>query len=824
MRRVARVCLAAVVLLVALSGCAPAWVEAGQESVGQRLTLTMGHAIGQTFVAGHGGLSGIQVFLEPVTSCSGGSLRLELLAEPGATEVLAGATIPATTVTAPGYYAFRFAPQPDANGRYYYGRFSLVDGGCAAVNLAAGPANAYRNGSAYSDDRPLDAQVTFRLDYDRAGMVSDLLSWGLGAAGVVAFAAFAFVLPAAALLLWAGGRQRPDWASLATGAGGLGLALYPLLMVWADVAGVRLGVLHAWLPGVLALLYVTYRGRTAWRGLSRRLRSWAASEAVWADGALLLVVALLVLTRLLVVRGLDGPSWGDSVQHAAQAQLLVDNGGLFRSWEPYAPYTSLTTHFGFATVAALLQWGLGWDVLKATLIAGQLVNVLAALGWYPLAVRLAPGRRWAGVGAVLVAGLLAPTPADYANWGRFAQLAGQAVLPIALWLLVEALDRQRGAWRLAALAGVALAGMALCYYRMPYYYAPFVAAWLIAWGVPALRRRWRDWLRAGGKLVATAVAALLLLVPWALRVVGGKLAASVETGTQVTYTWARVVAEYDIWRRVGDYVPPALLALAAVALVVLLARRRWEAVAAGLWALGLAGLVATRLVNLPGANLIDNFAVLIAFYMPVGLLCGCLLAEVSAAVTAVGRRVAPPSLALLVLVVGLWGAKERLATIDPQYIMVMRPDVRAARWIVTNTPPTARFLVEGFRIYNGRSVVGADAGWWLPLMAGRANTMPPQYALLNEVPAEPTYSADVVGLVQQLEQVDVGSVEGMAVLCGAGVTHVYLGQGQGNVGAGVVQLYSAAELSQATRRSEVYHSDLVRIYAVNDGACAGGGG
>ncbi len=109
-------------------------------------------------------------------------------------------------------------------------------------------------------------------------------------------------------------------------------------------------------------------------------------------------------------------------------------------------------------------------------------------------------------------------------------------------------------------------------------------------------------------------------------------------------------------------------------------------------------------------------------------------------------------------------------------------------------------------------------------MAGRANTMPPQYALLNEVPADPTYSTAVVDLVKQLEQVDVGSPEGMALLCDAGVTHVYLGQRQGNVGSGVVQLYSAAELAQAAGLTEVYHHDLVRVYAVDDGACSGGGG
>lgn len=813
-------------LLVAalLGGCAPGWVQGAQETTSQRLTLTQGHSVGQTFVARHGGLNAVQVFLEPVTACTAGTLRLELLPEPGAGEVLATATLPLASVTAPGYYALALPQQRASNGRYYYARLSLADAACTAVAIGAAPATTYLQGSAYSDDRPFDAQTAFRLTHDRGGMVLDLLSWAVGSLGVLAFAAFAFAVPGLALLLWATGGQRPAPPLLLAGAGGLGLALYPLLMVWADQVGVRLGALYALLPGAAGLLYLAFALRAARRGLPGRLRAWARSETVWAHLMALAVLGLVVLTRLLAVRGLDGPSWGDSVQHAAQAQLLVDNGGLFRSWEPYAPYTSLTTHFGFATVAALLQWGLGWDVLRATLIAGQLVNVLAVLGWYPLAVRLAGGQRWAGVGAMLVAGLISPTPADYANWGRFAQLAGQAVLPVALWLLVEALDRPRRGWWPAALGGVALAGMALCYYRMPYYYAPFVAGWLLVWGLPVLRRRWREWLRAAGQLAVTAGAALLLLVPWALRVAGAKLVASVETGTRTVYTWAKVAAEYDIWRHVALYLPLALLGAAAVAVIAMLLRRRWQAAGAGLWALGLGGLVATRLVNLPGANLIDNFAVMIAFYMPVGLLCGWLLAEAAAVAKAHARRVAQPLLSVVVLGLGLWGARDRLATMEPSFVMVTRPDVQAMRWVTAYTPPSARFLVEGFRIYNGRSAVGADAGWWLPLMAGRANTMPPQYALLNEAPEDPGYSTAVVDLVKGLETAGVGSPEGLSLLCRAGVTHVYLGQGQGSVGSGAVQLYSAAELANAPGLTEVYHHDLVRIYALADGACAGGGG
>ena len=105
----------------------------------------------------------------------------------------------------------------------------------------------------------------------------------------------------------------------------------------------------------------------------------------------------------------------------------------------------------------------------------------------PLSRRIAGGNRWAGIGTIIVAGLLMPMPAFYVNWGRYAQLAGQVVLPIAIWLLWDFLEPKRLSWPAYGLACVSLAGLALSYYRMPFYYAVFVLAWLLLWALP----RWR---------------------------------------------------------------------------------------------------------------------------------------------------------------------------------------------------------------------------------------------------------------------------------------------------------------------------------------------
>jgi hypothetical protein len=160
-----------------------------------------------------------------------------------------------------------------------------------------------------------------------------------------------------------------------------------------------------------------------------------------------------------------------------------------------------------------------------------------------------------------------------------------------------------------------------------------------------------------------------------------------------------------------------------------------------------------------------------------------------------------------------------MAIVEPFSILVTRPDVEAMNWIRDNTAPGARFLVQGFRVHDGKSAVGSDAGWWIPLLAGRENTIPPEYALLTEAPLEAGYGRRVVGLVEGLEENSVASPEGLELLCDWGVTHVFIGQQQGLVGFGAKQLFSPQDLRTSAAFRPVYQHDRVSIFALNEQEC-----
>ena len=775
--------------------------------------LAPGQPVGQTFLARHGGLSGFEIFLVPESGLPA-TLTLHLRTDPAATTDLSTASLRLPIDAESGFYRFSFPGVENSHAEYYY---AVVEAAEPGISVALAEGARYLDGAAYQAHKPLDAQTAFRLAYEPGFMILDLLRAMIRWIGLLAVSGLLFVVPGWALLAWLLPERRLTWAELLGLAVGVSLALYALLLLWTDLVGLHLGALYAWLPVVFGLAALVWRYRT-WRPSQGRdaLQRWARSGALWPDLTFMVVLGLAFWVRLLVVRTAEAPLWGDSVQHATIAQLLLDNGGLFDSWDPYAPYRSLTVHFGFPTAVALESWVTRTDSVQGTLLVGQLINGMAALTLYPLAVRFAKGNGWAGTGAALVVGLLSPMPAEYVNWGRYAQLAGQVILPVALWLLWEVVQSDTPPWKAACLAGSTAAGMGLAYYRMPFYYATFVLAWLLGWGLPHWRLNIRLWFRGLIRLVLVAGVTLLLLLPVGLRLAGGHLAAGLGASVTTVSPLDAVLADYRVWRNISRYVPPPLLIAALIALIWSMLRRRWVVASIGLWVLALSSLVAGQLIRLPGANYMQNFAILIALYIPAGLLIGWLIGQVA---ELAGRWTKQWTMALALLAVAAWGFVGQAKVVQARFVMVTHPDTQAMAWIEQSTPPESLFLVEGYRIYGGLSAVGADAGWWIPLLAHRHNTMPPQYALLSEAPVQPGYSQDVVDLVTRLETTSPASAEGIQALCEWGVTHVYVGQGHGEVGIGAIQLFSPGELAGNPAFDQIYHRDRVSVFALDPTAC-----
>jgi hypothetical protein len=809
----------------------PAQLGAVGENVGE---IRGEHTTGQTFVAQHDGLQAVEVLLATYARKNTQPIVFHLRQDPQSAVDLRTVSLPAAEIADNEFHRFSFEPIADSHLQRYY--FAISSPGSEpgdAITAWIGPADGYREGSLYIDGQAREGQMIFKLGYDNAYAVSGLFRDFLSGLPVILAAVALFVLPGLALLMCLVPVWSWDWLTALIVACGLSAAMFPLLLLFSRAFGVRWNSILAWLFLAVCFVLVIWRvsrvvaqhrvqsSRLEWRRLVRR-----PTPEIWLLGA---VVILVIGVRWFVVRQLSVPMWGDSHQHSYITQLMLENGGLFDSWEPYSPYASLTVHFGFHAATAFFHWVTGKDVLSSVILVGQIFNALAVLVLYPLAVRISRGSsepdrsgRWAGLAAVLVAGLLMSMPMEYVNWGRYPQLAGQTILLVALWLLWVSADHQgKGEWTFTLLAGFAAAGMALTYYRMPYYYAAFVLVWLLFYGLGEWRRNTSQWFTVLKRVALVGLVAVFLVLPWRSNLTGGRLATALAQGVRAAPSVERVWADYRAWQDIDLYVPIYLCVLSLVGMVWSVAKRQWVVTMLGFWSAILASFVAARLIHMPGANQMQSFAILIALYIPVGLVVGWMVGQLSAAVADRWEARGAGMVVVALLVVAVLGSRERVAVVDPAYALVSQADTVALDWINDNTPSNATFLVNGFLIYGGRSVVGSDAGWWIPFLAGRNNTMPPQYALLNEVEAIPGYGGRVVQLVADLNEHAPTSTEGLEELCAFGVTHIYIGQGQGKVAReDLTPFLIPSDLVASPFFELQYHQDRVWIFAVKGDACS----
>jgi hypothetical protein len=811
-------------LLLSLVACAPIVKDGQPGTASTQVVLQSGQMVGQTLLARDRGLQGIEIFLRPETAGTG-EIQLHLRADPQSSTDLAVSALAVQSITAPGWVRFTFPPQNDSRRKDYYLLLELQ--GTGRVWVDAAPGDTYLEGALYQNASPLDAQMTFRLVYDPGQLFLGILAQAGSWLGILGIAIFLFILPGWALLalLW------PDWDALAWGerlglAGGMSLALYPLLFLWTDIIGLHLGPLYAWLPAIAATGVLVWRNR-AWRpgNIGEAVRVWRQSENAWSDAAFVVLIALIVATRFWVIRSLDVPMWGDSYQHTMMAQLLVDNSGLFNSWLPYAELQTFTYHFGFHTAVAAFHWISALDMPQAVLWTGQILNILAVIALYPLATRVG-GNRWAGVGAVLVAGLLSPMPMSYVNWGRYTQLAGQVILPGAIYLAWTTLETKARDWRLIGLVWIALAGLALTHYLV----SIFAGLFFVAFFLLRVQRGKVRTLFVNITLLLAGV--VVLFLPWFVHVFIGKLP-NIFTYyvTAPTKAASTFLQGFNTIGNISMYLPITLWLLLLLCIAWGFCRREKNVVLVGLW--WFLNLLATnpQWLCLPGEGVITNFTLFIASYIPAGVLIGAgfgwlylslrgaffpgTARQGRCAKLSPGRRwVYSFLLLLLVTGIGLWSAHQRLG--DMQVMpsaLVTRPDIRAAEWIRENTPQDARFLVNSFFAYGDTLIVGSDGGWWLPLLAERQTTLPP-LTYGSERGPRPDYILWVDKLTSEIQNKGITHPEVMALLRERGVKYVYVGQRQGRVNYDGPYVLNPEKLLSSSFFRVIYHQDRVWIFEV----------
>ena len=575
-------------------------------------------------------------------------------------------------------------------------------------------------------------------------------------------------LPGAALLAIGRKQLQLDWVETLCMASGLSLAAVPLLLYATTLIGLRQGPLVVWALLAICAVVVMWDWRAArtdatWRTLGQEQR--------WVYAALAIVFVFTLVSRLWVVRDVAFPSWTDSYGHAVIAQMVIDQGGVPTTYAPYAPIADFTYHFGVHALTAWYFWITGVPMLQGMVILGQLLNVVVVPTTYLFATRLFSGRV-AGLAATVVVALISHMPAQFVNWGRFTQLDGQMLLPIAAVLYLALLRAPAPRYRVLWLTVAAFAGLFVAHYRV-FLFGVMFAGLLWGWAMltPPVGQSRGRLLR---ETVLVTLLGLLILAPWLWRLAqgfGGNFATQMvgyeeqKFGTYYffdpkellnfgmhAYLWVLAVlgALWGLWRRKGM-------------IVVLL-----------LWMV--AAFAGANLYFLNMTPLYSNTIFIIMLYLPATALIGYLVQEVAAwgakrwAITPGLRQRLALALGVVLVLLGAYAVENSTRMFAPENIFVREGDLQAVAWIEQEIPADALFYIAT-AFWTPEVAHGLDGGYYLPLLAARQTIMPPQH-----------YASDGSGdyrafINQRLRDLD-GAQDADAlwrVLQQYAVTHVYIG-------------------------------------------------
>ncbi len=631
------------------------------------------------------------------------------------------------------------------------------------------------------------------------------------------------MLPAMASgLVLAGMLLMPGWALLTIGdawvkwaplqrwclAVGLSIAVYPVLFYAARALGPT-SILG---PYKLTFLLVGSGLFTLWR-LRRHWR-----EQVDFDGwewAALGLVGLTLATRFWIIRDQLYPAWSDSLHHVLLTDLTAVQGRLPSSLEPYFPVPLGEYHLGLYALSGSLEMLARLPAYTALLWTAQALNGLCGLGVY-LVLDRKVGRLAAVIG-VAVVGLVSRQPAWYVNWGRFTQIASQAILPIAWLLTWEALSSWRTAWpRRRAMviwetAGAALltGAVFLLHFRVAAFYFPLLGLVVVWELVRASRERRLSWVLLG----ASVCGLISLIFVWpalldALRVYVAQARA------YSTLPAAAIARRVQIYYEVPASALPILvgqgwlMVLAVAAALIGIWRRSKFVWLMVLWTVLLLGLGNAYLLHIPLLNVTNLGAVLIMLYLPIGMTIGAAVQVIRPLVFGLRPSLLTGAAASLTLTVVLLLSPARATEIEPMRYFVTPADLPAMDWIKANTAPDARFAINTY-FWTPNTPQGTDAGYWIPYFTHRQTTAGDMLSSLGS----PEYLAQVVAMSRAVEHLETDAAA-LVDLRRLGLDYIYIGARGSFSGPGL----DVSQLRQLPGITVVYQRDGVSILRIEPAA------
>ena len=795
------VLVAVFLIVVFLSSCVTLKdPESSQEYTADQIaTITKENPVGQSFISRRPGLDGIQLWLKikdgEAVLHSNSVVTATLLLNPQDTTPLAIQRVTADEINANVPISFKWLPRSNPAGQRY---FLKLESSGAEIQVFGRNEDAYPDGELFisGSSQPADAAFRTSYRYNYSSAVEDFNHLIAGIWLVIPLA-LVFIVPGKLLFeLLAFERHNLDWGQRSAITIGFSLASIPLIMLWSSSLGMQWKSTYLWIFAlilVLSLVFIFFH----------RFR---LGENIFAhydrfDFALMAIFIFSLIIRLIMVRDLAGPAWVDSVHHALITRLITEQGKIPESYFPFIQHNDASYHPGYHIVLAAFQVFSQLEIPQAMLFFGQMLNAFTVLAVYLLTVIFTKDRQ-AGLFAALFTGVFSAMPAYYTGWGRYTQLAGLLIMPVAFYFIKREFNAPLHLniqfLKKILAASILCAGLFLVHYRVSIFLAILILAWLVAESVRSLDKQaiWQTLPKLILPVFIIFCFSISLTLPWWLRQFSSIVTPALQSGA----------ASPQVLQVNWGYLTPAsgrlVLVLAALGLALSIARAHWLGPTLALWVALLFLSANPGNLHLPVSGAINNSSVEIMLFLPLSILAGYFISQaihlISRFFSGSGSIVFRIILTLAVITSAIWAARKLLPILNPTTIILRRADLPALSWASQYLPKDTKIMINPFEWGYGL-YAGQDGGYWLSPQSGRISIPPPVlYGYGN--------SSDIVSLDRQVVEKAKQPDAIIELMNSHGIEYIFLGARGG--------ILSPKAFAESGRFKTLYSNDGVWIFKI----------
>jgi len=744
-------------------------------------------------VAKQSGLRCVELHLAPQREVSG-TLTLHLRSAPDSFLDILTSTKLIDQNSVSGFYSFCFPPIKDSDGKYYY--FFIEYEGIGDIQVSLGPSAMYSDGVFYKDDLPYSQQITqsfFKLQYSLIHVALNWLNtcvtwltWGILCGSLLFFMGYSFVRG------WMY-RIEADFTLVFIFGGSISLAAWMVLLIWVYFLGLSFSTSVIRLivgGGSIVGSYLFIRDAKYWQ----HRQFWLGKEP-YVTFTFWVVVLMAIGLRLIIGRTMLILPGSDAYHHNLIVKLFELQGGIPKSYKPYAALESYSYHFGFHSIVALFRGLLGkrGGLLETTKIVALVLNgtISASVGF---AIERMSGSRRGSCWAAAITGLITVTPFCLLQWSRFTQTAGLYFLPLGLFALWE--RKSLTGWISSILL---IAGLFFSHYRIFFFWCVFV---LVGMGYRLLRRDYRE-LRSWFLLGSFS---FLLILPWLLQVAWVQY-----DPNSLRYTYSITVGSNNL-KRLGDSVTgfttniPILIAtvISCISFAFNSINYKMRDIIGWIFVLISGSLI--LMVTSISFWAWDLNTVFLSLPIPISMLLGLSLEKIRRFLCRNKIKFYRYMMFCVFFILIFVGIIEMVKLIDFDRQDMIRPtDLRAMEWIAGNVSNDAIIAINAVQFeWAPGWMVGIDKGYWIPLLSARKTTVPPMiYPLEWRAGDELRSQLEISRLIVYRDEKDKRLGE---TLREKGISYLFT--------APPYQPINPAQMEADPDLQEVYHQDFIWIYRV----------